>query len=143
MGSGRRGRWVGECGYWCWCGLSQCEYLCESLILSVHIIICVCCLHTHIQLYTNGSVVLHTELCDMYTYWVLCLQLHACFHPSLLLYFLIRFTIGNTKTLAIPGIRDQVIAYYNKRYSSNLVSSCMQCSMLLYCMLQYSYTVLT
>ena len=60
-----------------------------------------------------------------------------------LLHFLIRFTIGNTETLAIPDIRDQVTAYYNKRYSSNLVSSCMPCSMLLYWLLQYSYTVLT
>ena len=37
---------MGECGYWCWCGLSQCEYLCESLILSVHIYVCAVCTHT-------------------------------------------------------------------------------------------------
>ena len=59
-------------------------------------------------------------------WWVGCCMLASI--RALLLYYLIRFTIGNTETLAIPDIRDQVIMYYNKRYSSNFVSPCVQYS---------------
>ena len=34
----------------------------------------------------------------------------------------IRFTIGNIDTLNVSNIRDQVVDYYNKRYSANVVS---------------------
>ena len=42
--------------------VTVCVYLCESLILSVHTYVCAVCTHTFNCTYTNGNVVLHTEL---------------------------------------------------------------------------------
>ena len=42
---------------------------------------------------------------------------------ALLFCLLTRFTIGSTETLNVPDLRQQLMAYYNRRYSSSLVST--------------------